>query len=39
MRGCMGAAKEMIYGTFFLVRFKSKIRGGFVYRNKRKDPV
>ena len=23
MRGCMGAAKEMIYGTFFLVRFKT----------------
>ena len=22
MRGCMGAAKEMIYGTFFLVQFK-----------------
>ena len=22
MRGCMGAAKEMIYGTFFLIRFK-----------------
>ena len=23
MRGCMGAAKEMIYSIFFLVRFKT----------------
>ena len=23
MRGCAGAAKEMIYGPFFLVRFKT----------------
>ena len=23
MRGCMGAAKKMIYGPFFLVRFKT----------------
>ena len=23
MRGCTGAAKEMIYGPFFLVRFKT----------------
>ena len=23
MRGCRGAAKEMIYGTFFLIQFKT----------------
>ena len=42
MRGCMGAAKEMIYGLFFLVRFKTvgvKLEEGFDIKKKCKDPV